>query len=153
MLHSVRRALNCPKEYTSLHLRRQVLFFICEHAQYYMNSQPFIEALRGTYGWDGEGVSLVGYVELMLDPNAWGDEIFLTALSHMWGCSITIMYPSEGNREWRIRHDVALNHDDFAFIYTGGNHYSPIGKHSVFDSWRYGSRQEHSKKSSGEFAS
>ena len=128
MMHSLRRMLNCPKEYTSVHMRRQILYFLAEHADFYMNNQAFIEALRGTYGWDGEGLSLVGYLEMMIDTNAWGDEIFLTILSHMWSCSITVMYPSEANREYRIRHDVALNKVDFALLYTGLNHYSPIGK-------------------------
>ena len=43
-------------------MRRQILYFLADHAEFYMNSQPFIEALRGTYGWDGEGLSLVGYI-------------------------------------------------------------------------------------------
>ena len=132
MMHSIRRLINCPKEYTSIHLRRQILYFLAEHAQFYMNSQPFIEALRGTYGWDGqEGVSLVGYIEMMLDANSWGDEIFLTILSHMWSASITIMYPNEDYREWRIRHETSLDKVDFALLYTGLNHYSPIGKFTV----------------------
>ena len=109
-------------------MRRQILYFLADHAEFYMNSQPFIEALRGTYGWDGEGLSLVGYIEMMMDATSWGDEIFLTIISHMWSCGITIMYPSKGYREWRIRHNSALDKADFALMYTGLNHYSPIGK-------------------------
>ena len=128
LLHSIRRALNCPKEYTSPHLRRQILVFLCDHAEFYMNNQSFIEALRGTYGWDGQSVSFIEYLEMMLSKESWADEVFLTVLSHMWAVTITIVYPSEGNREFRIRHDVPLDQVDFAILYTGQSHYSPIGE-------------------------
>ena len=57
-----------------------------DHAEYYINDQTFIEGPRGTYGWDGtQGLSLATYVEMMLSPQAWGDELCLYILSHMWG--------------------------------------------------------------------
>ena len=44
-----------------------------------MNDQSLIEGLRGTYGWDGHtGLSFVTYLEMMLSPNASGDEIFMS---------------------------------------------------------------------------
>ena len=129
LFHSIRRNINCPKEYTSVHLRRQIIAFICDHSDFYINYQPFIEALRGTYGWNGAAVSLVEYLEMMMVHDSWGDEICLTVISHMWAVGITVMYPSEQYREWRIRHDVPLNEADFTLCYSGQSHYSPIGKY------------------------
>ena len=129
LFHSLRRGLDCPKEFTSTHLRRQVISFVCDHAEYYMNDQTFLEGLRGTYGWDGTtGLSLVTYLEMMLSPDAWGDELCLYVLSHMWGVGITLVYPSENNRQHKIRHSMPLSHVHFALLYTGHSHYSPIGK-------------------------
>ena len=100
-----------------------------DHAEYYINDQTFIEGLRGTYGWDGtQGLSLATYVEMMLSPQAWGDELCLYILSHMWGVGITLLYPSENNREHKIRHTMPLSQVHFALLYTGHSHYSPIGK-------------------------
>ena len=41
MFHAIRRALDYPKDYTSTHLRKQLIAFISDHADYYMNHQPF----------------------------------------------------------------------------------------------------------------
>ena len=128
LFHSIRRHLNCPKEYTSVHLKRQIIVFLIDNAQYYMDDQNFIEALRGTYGWDGKGLSLIGYIEQLLNPDAWGDEICLTIISHMWAVCITLLYPMEANREYRIRHDGDLAQCDMPLLYSGQSHYSPIGK-------------------------
>ena len=65
---------------------------------------------------------------MLLDKASWGDEIFITVVSHMWAVSITVLYQSEGNREWKVRHNLPLNQVDFAVLYTGNNHYSAIGK-------------------------
>ena len=129
LFHSLRRNLDCPKEFTSVHLRRQVICFIADHAEYYINDQTFIEGLRGTYGWDGtQGLSFLTYLEMMLSPHSWGDELFLYAMSHMWGVGITLLYPSENNREHKIRHSMPLSEAHFALLYTGHSHYSRIGK-------------------------
>ena len=129
MFHSIRRAIDCPKEYTSVHLRRQLLAFLMDHAEYYINDQTFIEGLRGTYGWDGtQGLSLVTYIEMMMSPQAWGDELCLYILAHMWRVGITLLYPSENNRQNQIRHTMPLSQVHFALFYTGHSHYSPIGK-------------------------
>ena len=45
------------------------------------------------------GLSLVTYLEMMLSPDAWGDELCLYVISHMWGVGITLVYPSENNRQ------------------------------------------------------
>ena len=131
LFHSIRRLLDCPKEYTSTHLKRQIIAHIANNVEHYMNDQGFIESLRGTYGWDGQGFSLVTYLEQLLNPDAWGDEICLSVISHMWGVSITLVYPMEGNREYRIRHSQSLESCDMPLLYTGQSHYSPIGKLST----------------------
>ena len=57
-----------------------------------------------------------------------GDELCLYALSHMWGVGITLLYPSENNRQHKIRHSMPLSDVHFALLYTGHAHYSLIGK-------------------------
>ena len=109
-----------------MHLRRQLIAFIADHAEYYINNQTFLEGLRGTYGWDGTtGLSLVTYLEMMLSPHAWA--LPLCPVSHV-GVGITLPYPSENNREHKIRHSMPLSDVLFALLYTGHSHYSPIGK-------------------------
>ena len=91
--------------------------FLMDHADYYMNDQTFIEGLRGTYGWDGtQGLSLVTYIEMMLSPQAWGDELCLYILAHMWGVGITLLYPSENNRQHMIRTQHAFVTSAFCFV-------------------------------------
>ena len=119
---------------------------MCDHAEYYINDQTFLEGLRGTYGWDGTtGLSLVTYLEMMLSPHAWGDELCLYVLSHMWGVGITLLYPSENNRQHKIRHSMFI----LMFILL----YSILAIHITARSVSHVSRRNCSKKSPRAFES
>ena len=104
------------------------MYFIAQNADWFMNYPPFLAAISGTYGWDNqEGVSLSTYLESLLDPSTFADEIVLTAISFMWGVTISIVYPDD-LRVFNIRHHLPLDQVDLIFLYSGLFHYSPIGE-------------------------
>ena len=115
MMASVRRCAAVPYEYTNSHLRRQIVVFICNAAEYLF---PMLQVhIKGNYGHarlsrsqfkrkEREGTltpqerseynepgpfSPVSYLEAFLDKGFYGDEITLVVMSMMWQLRITVL--------------------------------------------------------------
>ena len=104
LFSSIRRVFDVPKEYTSMHLRRQLVITLCNHKDFY---HIMVESIKGTYGFprmpeeEYEDLynrdlltdqqvqdhncpgpfSFLGYLRALLEPNFWGDELCLCLLS------------------------------------------------------------------------
>ena len=131
LFHAIRRHMNCPKEYTSIHLRRQVIAHVCSHIEFYAQWELFVSTIMGQSGVGGRGMSIYSYLKSQFNPDTWGDEICLSIVSHMWGITATICRPQLQFHEDPIRHNLTMAEADMAFLLTAGNHYSPIGKSSA----------------------
>ena len=94
-----------------------VVYFIAQNADWFMNYPPFLAAHSGTYGWDNqEGVSLITYLETLLDPSTFADEIVLTAMSFMWGVTRSQITVSKETQEEITCLNFAL---DPVYMYFG----------------------------------
>ena len=73
--------------------------------------------------------SLFSYLEYMLTPYTWGEEIVLTQVSMMWQIRITAVYTERVLQE-RVRHNKNLERTDLVVVYCRGTHYIGAAKHS-----------------------
>ena len=155
MMASVRRCAAVPYEYTNLHLRRQIVVFICNMAEYLF---PMLQVhIKGNYGHarlsrsqlrrkEREGTltpqersdynepgpfSLVSYLEGFLDRGFYGDEITLVVMSMMWQLRITVLQ-AETQIQTKICHSNTLARTDMVLVRTSWLHYFPASKSFFF---------------------
>ena len=154
LYHSVRRVLDCPKEYTNTHLRCQLVAHIVSHEQFLF---PLIAVhIQGNYGhlriseaeytrkmedgsitrneredYEAPGpFSLVSYLQAMLKPDFYADEITLIVLSMMWQVRVTVLN-RETLHQIKIHHGNRLEDVDIAVVHCSGRHYLPLGECTV----------------------
>ena len=120
---AIRRQLQCPSQYTNMILRREVAFFLLTHWEILF---PMLKKeIRHYYGYKDTEVgpfSYLDYVEHILTPGTWGDQITLKLISLMWGVKVTVILMDTCS-EIRIRHDQPLADADLVLILQG-QHYS-----------------------------
>ena len=151
MMASVRRCAAVPYEYTNSHLRRQIVVFVCNLAEYLF---PMLQVhIKGNYGHarlsrsqfkrkEREGTltpqerseynepgpfSLVSYLEAFLNKGFYGDEITLVVMSMMWQLRITVLQ-AETQMQTKIRHSNTLAHMDMVLVRTSQLHYIPASE-------------------------
>ena len=101
LFSSMRRVFDAPKEYTSVHLRRQLVITLCNQKDFFY--PIMVESIKGTYGFPRMPedeyqrmynqdmltdqqiqdhncpgpFSFLGYLKVLLKPDFWGDELCL----------------------------------------------------------------------------
>ena len=148
---SIRRNCIAPFEYTNTHLRRQIVMFIINMAEYlFLLLQVHI---KGNYGhlrltkrqyeakerdstltdqerteyFEPGPFSLVSYVEAFLARDFYGDEITLVLISMMWQMCITVIH-AETLFQTKICHSNTLHLADMVLFRMRLNHYFPASK-------------------------
>ena len=147
---SIRRCLDCPVEYTNMHLRRQLVWFLCHNIAFFYNL--LIVHVKGNYGHirltpqefkikEAAGTltpleieeynepgpfSIVSYLESLLELSFYGEEIVVAATSMMWQLRITIL-ASDTLQQTRVHHSNKLCNADVVLIRTRQLHYIPAG--------------------------
>ena len=127
MFASFRRAIDAPLEYTSAHLRHQLIITICNHNEFFY--PLLMESIKGTYGFPrmdsdeyqrlyDEGLltdaqvddhntpgpySFLGYLRALQKPDFWGNDLCLCLLSMCFQIGITVINAKNFTRI-RFRH-------------------------------------------------
>lgn len=148
-----RRGLDCPKEYTNSHLRRQLVMEMIRYKEFFL---PHLTgAIGGGYGGklsaeeyarrEKEGLltdatrqayrepgpfSFVSYLEHMLQRTSWGDEITLVVLSMVFQLRLTVVTVPSLHGD-PIRHTNSLEKSDIVLLRAGRNHYLSAGEYRV----------------------
>ena len=143
---SIRRGIAAPEEYRNNHLRYQLVYFLCQHADFMVNILDL--HLSANYGMDRlskedfqkadkDGTltkaqreaqtlpgpfSYVEYLENLLNESFWGDHGVLLSLSMMWQVTITSL-TAETYEEHRVRHKRRLPNVDLLVVWSGESHY------------------------------
>ena len=143
---SIRRGIAAPEEYRNNHLRYQLVYFLCQHADFMVNVLDL--HLSANYGMDRlskedfqkaekDGTltkaqreaqtlpgpfSYVEYLENLLNESFWGDHGVLLSLSMMWQVTITSL-TAETYEEHRVRHKRRLPYVDLLVVWSGESHY------------------------------
>ena len=129
MMSSILHCTLAPYEYTTQSLRRQVVMFVAQNADYFFRLMSNAIAnvyCVGTPDTPGP-FSFVEYLEYMLNDRSWGDEFFLYFMSCMWQVRVTIIQTPDYNQT-RIRHTGNWWDADLCLLHVAGNHYNAAGK-------------------------
>ena len=70
--------------------------------------------------------SVYGYLNQLLQPGFYGDELCLLVISMIWRVHITILH-AETLRAIKVRHMNQALKVDFILVHCGGSHYIPLG--------------------------
>ena len=148
---SVLRGTDVKKEYTTMHLRRQVVKMIGAYPDFFFKYLQY--NLASVYGqnrpteeevaaMEKEGsikpqqahdyrlpgpFTFTEFVEYLLKDGTWGDDHVLTLISLMWQIKITILN-ADTLGETHIRHDCRLSDAELVVVFIGGDHYMGTGK-------------------------
>ena len=118
LFHAFRKSIICSREFTNTHLRRMVVSFICQNLDFLY---PMLRlSIAGNYGHlrlsrtqyedlEPGPFSVITYLENLLKPKFYGEEIVLRILSMLFQVRITVLN-SESFIPIKIRHiNKALN--------------------------------------------
>ena len=143
---AVLSGIKSPDEYTYTHLRRQVVAFLAENAEYFVVGLDI--SIMANYGmnrmspelyekklkdqtltaneqedYEAPGpFSYYTYLKYMLQDSSWGDEVVLVAISNMWQVGITVLN-GESLTQVKLRHQRPIEGADLLLVRCGGNHY------------------------------
>ena len=128
LFNCLRKRLDTPKEYTSTHLKRQVIIFVCNQAQFfnkYLHRYIF-------YAYNNPMVkknfSLKTYLQWLAQEGTWGDEAILYICSIMWEASVSILFPKT-IRALHLRHNIQdLSKIALLVLHTGGLNFNAVSK-------------------------
>ena len=131
LFNCLRKRLDTPKEYTSTHLKRQVIIFVSNQAQFfnkylhryifYAYSNPMVK----------KNFSLQTYLQWLAQEGTWGDEAILYICSIMWEASVSILFPKT-IRALHLRHSIQyLSKIAILVLHTGGLNFSAVSKLQV----------------------
>ena len=155
MFASFRRVINAPMEYTSAHLRHQLIITICNHKEFFY--PLLMESIKGTHGFPrmdpdeyqrlyDEGAltdaqvddhntpgpfSFLGYLRAVQEPEFWGDELCLCLLSVCFQVGITVIN-AEGFTRVRFRHRKDIKDSNIMLCHCKGHHYVPACKYKFY---------------------
>ena len=151
LFSSVRHAVDCPLEYQTIHLKRQLIMMMANHHTFlYLILKASITT---TYGFprmsdeeyqkkykDGTltqmeaddhntpgTFSYLGYMQALLEDGFWGDKLCLALISTMWQISITVV-KAETFHQIKFRHSESLKKTDLVLVRCQGRHYVPASK-------------------------
>ena len=154
LFSSFRKSLVCPFEFTNTHLRRMLVMFICE--QLYFLYPMLRLSISGNYGhirvssteynrlrglsnptraqhlqmeeYEEPGpFSIITYMENLLKPSFYGEEICLRLLSMIFQVRITVL-DSDTFIGIKIRHDNRPLKADVLLVHVDRHHYIPLGE-------------------------
>ena len=79
---SIRQLLAVPQEYTNSHMCHEVAFYLATHMDQHQNDLiPLIHGIYGAGDTNTFPQSVCSYLQEILQPNFWADEIVLRVLS------------------------------------------------------------------------
>ena len=146
-----RKSIICPRELTNTHLRRMVVSFICQNLD---SLYPMLRlSIAGNYGHlrlsrtqyedlrdsnlltpqqreeylEPGPFSVITYLENLLKPNFYGEEIVLKVLSMLFQVRITVLN-SESFLPIKINHINKALKADVIFVHVDRHHYILMGK-------------------------
>ena len=151
LFSSMRRVFDAPKDYTSVHLRRQLVITLCNHKDFFY--PIMVESIKGTYAFPRMPedeyrrmynqdmltdqqiqdhncpgpFSFLGYLKVLLEPDFWGDELCLCLLSMAFQIGIAVIN-AEGFTHIRFRHKQTIPNSNIVLCHCKGQHYVPARK-------------------------
>ena len=150
LFHAVRKSIQCPKEFTNMHLRRMIVNFICDRVDELF---PMLKvAISGNYGHVrltpdeynrklAEGTitdqekeeyeepgpfSIASYLEALLKPSFYGEELCLRIISMLFKIRISVL-DGDSLLAIKVRHTNVALKEDLVLVHVKRCHYIPLG--------------------------
>ena len=149
LFHAVRRSIQCPKEFTNMHLRRMIVNFICDRVDELF---PMLKvAINGNYGHlrltpdeynrkMAEGTitdqekeyeepgpfSIASYLEALLKPIFYGEELYLRIISMLFKIRISVL-DGDSLLAINVRYTNVALKADLVLVHVKRCHYIPLG--------------------------
>ena len=143
--------MTTPAEYTNTHLRCQLVVFMAENREFLITVLK--EHIRGNYGHvrfsseeykskSADGTitqteiddyqcpgpySFMTYLQALLAPNFWGDEMVLIVTSMMWQVGITVL-SAETLLPAKVCHGNKVSKSDILLVRSEAQHFVPAGE-------------------------
>ena len=150
LFYAVRRSIQCPKEFTNMHLRRMIVNFICDRMDELFQMQKV--AISGNYGnlrltqdeynrkmaegtitdqekeeYEEPGpLSIASYLEALLKPTFYGEELCLRIISMLFKIRISVL-DGDSLLAIKVRHTNVALKADLVLIHVKRCHYIPLG--------------------------
>ena len=149
LFHAFRKSIICPKEFTNTHLHRMVVSFMCQNLDFLY---PMLRvSISGNYGHirlsrtqyedvrdrnlltaqlreeylEPGPFSIITYMENLLKPNFYEDEIVLRILSMIFQVRISVLN-STTFIPIKIRHINKALKADVVLVHVDRHHYIPL---------------------------
>ena len=120
--------MDCPVEYTSTHLKRQIIHYPALRAKefvLYCNNHILHEYNNEV---QRKNFSFKTYLLYMLEEESWGDTMTLYAMSILFNLRISVLFP-QSLEATMIRHEIKdLAEVDVLCLHTGGLHCTAISE-------------------------
>ena len=140
LFSSVHRAVDCPVEYQTTHLKHQLVMMMANHHNFLfpifkasiattysfarMSEEEYLQKYNdGTLTQDEADdhntpgpFSFLGYMEALLQEGFWGDELCLALISMMWQIPITVLN-GETFHQIKFRHSEILKDADLVLVH------------------------------------
>ena len=147
------KCICCPREFTSTHLRRMLVSFICAHAEEFY--AMLVTAISGNYGHirisqreydrliklqqltsaqktqvkdfkESGPFSIVSYCEALLRPDFYGEELCIILLSMMFKVRISVI-DRDSFLAIKVRHTNTPFNADVHLVHVSRCHYIALG--------------------------
>ena len=157
LFHAICKSIKCPREFTNTHLRHMLVLFIVENFEmvwpllhvcilnnfghHRLSKEEFqakmadgtiTDAEREAYSETGP-FSVHAYLQSLLKPSFYGDELCLLIISMIWKVRITVLH-AETLFAIKFRHMNVSMKADIILVHCSGSHYIPLGICSPFTS-------------------
>ena len=155
LFNSVRKSITCPREFSNSHFRRVIICFIMDTFELLWPMLHF--AIKGNYGhlrlttdqfrekerlgtltdrereeyFEPGPFSVVTYLEQLMRPGFYGEEICLLIISMMWKIRITSIN-GQTLKPIKIRHRNPAMKADMVLVHYNNAHYIPLCEFSLF---------------------
>ena len=151
LFHSIHKSIKCPREFSNTHLRCMIVLFmvenfdmlwpllhICvlnnfghlrlteEEFQTKVADGTITDEEREAYSEPGP-FSVYAYLQNLLKPSFYGDEVCLLIISMMWKVHISVLH-SGTLVAIKFRHLNISMKADIILVHCSGSHYIPLGR-------------------------
>ena len=150
LFHAVHTSIKCPREFSNAHLRCMLVLFMVENFKMLwrllhvcvlnnfghlrLSEEEFqakvaggtiTDAEREAYSEPGP-FSVYGYLQNLLKPSFYGDELCLLIITMIWKVRITVLH-AETLVAIKFRHMNVSMKADIILVHCSGSNYIPLG--------------------------
>ena len=154
LFHAICKSIKCPREFSNTHLRCMVVLFMVENFEMLwpllhicvLNNFGHLRLTEEFHAKVADGTitdeereaysepgpfSVYAYLQNLLKPSFYGDELCLLIITMMWKVCISVL-PSGTLVAIKFRHLNVSMKANIVLVHCSGSHYIPLGRSLSF---------------------